>query len=180
MKVPSKRYPQDALYIKKLAQGVGCAADDLSAVMGLQELQEVLGTATKDDFLHPTKRFINLHTHTTASDGHLPPEQYIDAVVAYQKKYLHGMPVIIALTDHDTLSGLPVVLKTLAQKKPKNIRFVLGCELSTIYKHPQAVRPIDFEVLAYGVNPFDEALTERLKKQSQRRIKYLKKVFAGL
>ena len=179
MKVPSTRYPQDALYIKKLAQGVGCAADDLSAVMGLQELQEVLGTATKDDFLHPTKRFINLHTHTTASDGHVPPEQYIDAVVAYQKKYLHGMPVIIALTDHDTLSGLPVALKTLAQKKPKNIRFILGCELSTIYKHPQAVRPIDFEVLAYGVNPFDEALTEKLKKQSQRRIKYLKKVFAA-
>ena len=119
------QYPKDAAYLKELAQALGCAPEDISAVMGAQELADVLSNAGQEDFLSPRKRFINLHTHTTASDGYLAPEKYLDAVVEYQKKYLHDLPIIIALTDHDTLKGLPIVLKSLLKKKPPNIRFVL-------------------------------------------------------
>ena len=173
------RYPQDAVYIKNLAKNLRCSEEDLAAVMGVQELTEVLSDATPEDFLAPQQKLINLHTHTTASDGHLPPEEYVQAVMRYQQTHLGGRPMIVALTDHDTMAGLPVLLKSLIQIKPQNIRFVLGCELSTIYHHPQALRPIDFEVLAYGVNPFDTRWTEVLKKQSARRIAYTKKVITA-
>ena len=46
-----------------------------------------------------TLRFVDLHMHSTASDGALPPEGVVEAASAA------GLAAI-ALTDHDTLGGL--------------------------------------------------------------------------
>lgn len=63
---------------------------------------------------------VDLHMHSTASDGSLPPEQ----VVAAAKKV--GLAAI-ALTDHDTLDGIPEATRAAAAV---GIRVVPGVELS--------------------------------------------------
>lgn len=70
---------------------------------------------------NPAGATIDLHVHSTASDGCLPPE----AVV--QRARAAGLAAI-ALTDHDTLAGLPAAL-TAGERV--GLRVVAGCEFST-------------------------------------------------
>ncbi|HEX5632719.1 MAG TPA: PHP domain-containing protein, partial [Gemmatimonadales bacterium] len=62
----------------------------------------------------------DLHLHSTASDGTLPPE----AVVA--RSAAAGLAAI-ALTDHDTLAGIAAAA---AEGRRLGIRVVGGCEFS--------------------------------------------------
>lgn len=64
----------------------------------------------------------DLHTHTNHSDGSLSPEEL---VLAAKEKNL-----IIALTDHNTVSGLP---SFLAEAERLGVVAVGGTELSTVY-----------------------------------------------
>jgi hypothetical protein len=63
---------------------------------------------------------IDLHVHSTASDGNLAPE----AVV---KRALGAGLRAIALTDHDTLGGIP---EALAAGERLGVRVIGGCEFS--------------------------------------------------
>ena len=63
---------------------------------------------------------IDLHTHSTASDGTDPPA----TVVALAGEA--GVSAL-ALTDHDTLEGLP---EAIAAGEAASVRVVPGCELS--------------------------------------------------
>ncbi len=65
-------------------------------------------------------KYIDLHTHTLASDGRKSPA----AVVKMAAKL--GLAAV-AITDHDTLTGLP---KAEAQGRKENIEVIRGCELS--------------------------------------------------
>ena len=67
---------------------------------------------------------IDLHVHSTASDGSVPPEQ-IPALVAAA-----GLRAV-ALTDHDTVAGVPAFLAS-ASAFP-GLEAVPGVELSTLY-----------------------------------------------
>ena len=67
-----------------------------------------------------TSRFVDLHTHSTASDGTLPPESVVAA--AHSK----GIEAL-ALTDHDTLAGVP---RAIAAGESLGVRVVPGVELS--------------------------------------------------
>ncbi len=69
----------------------------------------------------PAPPFIDLHTHSTASDGTFTPAGVIEQAVRERVG-------VCALTDHDTISGLEEAEKTA---KKKGITFVRGCELST-------------------------------------------------
>ncbi len=64
--------------------------------------------------------FVDLHTHSTASDGTLPPEQVVAAAHAA------GL-LAFALTDHDTLAGLPAAVLA---GETLGVRVVPGVELS--------------------------------------------------
>lgn len=66
-------------------------------------------------------RFIDLHTHSQASDGTDSPAQLVAGAVAA------GLAAV-ALTDHDTLSGLD---EAEAAAQRHGIEFLRGCELST-------------------------------------------------
>ena len=70
-----------------------------------------------------TRQFVDLHTHSSASDGSLSPAELIDFA---ERKHLAA----IALTDHDTIDGLAQARKA-AEKYP-NLRFVAGIEVSAI------------------------------------------------
>lgn len=63
---------------------------------------------------------IDLHVHSTASDGSFSPEVVVKRAVAAGLR-------AIALTDHDTLAGIP---EALAAGERLGIRVVSGCEFS--------------------------------------------------
>ena len=64
--------------------------------------------------------FVDLHTHSTASDGTLPPERVVEAAKRCNL-------AAIALTDHDSIAG---VAAARAAGDRLGIRIVPGCELS--------------------------------------------------
>jgi 3',5'-nucleoside bisphosphate phosphatase len=65
-------------------------------------------------------RFVDLHTHSTASDGTLPPERVIEAAARC------GLAAL-ALTDHDTIDGVQAARQAAQQV---GIRVIAGVELS--------------------------------------------------
>ena len=67
------------------------------------------------------KNLVDLHTHSTASDGTDSPAQLVARA--------HGLGLAaIALTDHDTLSGLN---EAEDAARDLGIPFIRGCEIST-------------------------------------------------
>ncbi|HZI22770.1 MAG TPA: PHP domain-containing protein, partial [Gemmatimonadales bacterium] len=85
---------------------------------------------------------VDLHCHSTASDGEYPP-----AEVA-RRAHAAGL-VAIALTDHDTTSGVPEATHAGAAV---GVRVVAGCEFSV--KAPWG----ELHVLAYFLPPGHERL----------------------
>jgi 3',5'-nucleoside bisphosphate phosphatase len=65
---------------------------------------------------------VDLHTHSTASDGRLSPDAIVRMAAEMGLKYL-------SLTDHDSVSGVPAALKA-AQSFP-GLTFIPGVEIST-------------------------------------------------
>jgi 3',5'-nucleoside bisphosphate phosphatase len=95
---------------------------------------------------------IDLHTHSTVSDGTLSPAEVIEAAVAA------GLDVV-ALTDHDTLRGWPEAAQAAARL---GIGFVPGVEISCRW---YAVEPaIPLHLLAYYVDPAHAALQSELAR----------------
>ncbi len=70
----------------------------------------------------PQGPYVDLHSHTTASDGRATPEELIALAKAADLQ-------AVAITDHDTLDALPAA-KLAAQAI--GIEFIPGIELSTI------------------------------------------------
>jgi predicted metal-dependent phosphoesterase TrpH len=68
----------------------------------------------------PDRRTVDLHLHSTASDGSSPPEEVVMRAAGA------GLSAI-ALTDHDTLEGVPIALDTGTRL---GIRVIPGCEFS--------------------------------------------------
>lgn len=68
---------------------------------------------------------LELHCHTTYSDGSLTPAELITAAVGAGVRAL-------AITDHDTLSGWD---EALTAAKPHQLEIVPGLELSTVYNN---------------------------------------------
>jgi predicted metal-dependent phosphoesterase TrpH len=65
----------------------------------------------------------DLHSHSTASDGALSPTALVKRAKAHQVTTL-------ALTDHDTISGLP---EAIIAAQSMEIRLITGIELSTTW-----------------------------------------------
>ena len=91
---------------------------------------------------------VDLHTHSTASDGTLSPSE----LVRYAVK--HGVRVL-ALTDHDTLSGL-----TEAEDEARRVGldFIPGVEISAEFE------PGTLHMLGYFVNSGDPVLENNLSR----------------
>lgn len=90
---------------------------------------------------------IDLHAHTTASDGSLAPAE----LVQLAKKV--GLSAL-AVTDHDTAGGLP---EAEAAARHAGIDFVPGIEISVDH------RPGQFHLLGYFIDFRDPEFLGRLK-----------------
>lgn len=91
---------------------------------------------------------IDLHTHSTASDGTDAPGEVIRRAAA------HGLDVV-ALTDHDTTAGWA---EAAAAAREVGVRFVGGAEIST---HSGG---ISVHLLAYLHDPHDAALAAEMER----------------
>lgn len=90
--------------------------------------------------------FADLHTHTTASDGTRRPEENVRLAAEA------GLGAV-AITDHDTVSGLE---EALAAGITYGIAVVPGVEISTVQDG------VDVHVLGYWIDYKDPLLLERL------------------
>lgn len=94
---------------------------------------------------------IDLHCHSTASDGTLTPAEL---VVAGAKAGLD----VMAITDHDTTGGW----QAAAQARPAGLRLARGAELSCRW---YGVRPsIALHMLAYLFDPAEPRLVAELAR----------------
>ncbi|OCR00822.1 phosphatase [Oscillatoriales cyanobacterium USR001] len=96
---------------------------------------------------------LELHCHTTYSDGKLTPAELVKAAAALGVKAL-------AITDHDTLSGWDEALSAAADY---NLEIVPGLELSTIH--------YDRSLHILGFYPNPEKLREPLRERLEGRMR---------
>jgi predicted metal-dependent phosphoesterase TrpH len=91
---------------------------------------------------------IDLHTHTTVSDGTFSPIQLIDYAV---KKNLSA----VAITDHDTMDGIQEALNYI-RKNQLPIELIPGMEVSS----GSHAYPYGLHILAYYIDKNDLELEE--------------------
>jgi len=123
---------------------------------------------------------INLHIHTQYSDGDFSVQELLDQTAKYADYRLtkgYSDPVIISVTDHDTLSGTKEALKIIAEdpEKYKNISFVTGIELNSFFYKENKQRK-QLEVLVYGIDLL--GLSDFVQKIRQININYIKELAA--
>lgn len=97
---------------------------------------------------------IDLHLHTTASDGRLAPSALVERVAA-------AGVTVMAVTDHDTVAAYPEVAAAAARL---GIDAVAGIEVTAVEDGR------DIHVLGYFFDPDDAAFAEFLVAQRRRRI----------
>ncbi len=97
---------------------------------------------------------IDLHTHTTASDGKLTPDELAASAAA-------AGVTVLGLTDHDTVAGCAATEAACLQL---GLAFVAGIEITAV----AAAR--DVHVLGYFFDTTSEPLLRFLAEQRQRRV----------
>ncbi len=107
---------------------------------------------------------VDLHAHTTASDGTLSPAQLIDLAAERGLRWL-------GVTDHDTVDALDEARR---QGKAVGVTVVPGVELST------TERRAEVHVLGYGVDPDDPSLRDALAELAAARVRRIEQMIAKL
>ncbi len=103
---------------------------------------------------------IDLHSHSTASDGSMSPAEIIGLGAEWADRY--SSPVTLALTDHDTVSGIPEFLEE-ASRYPSRVHAIAGVEFSTYFQKENGVRQT-IHMLGYGIDFTNEELLEKLEE----------------
>ncbi|MBN2207483.1 MAG: cache domain-containing protein [Candidatus Aminicenantes bacterium] len=105
---------------------------------------------------------INLHGHSHFSDGELSPDQLAERLAAAGVR-------TAALTDHDTIEGLPAFREALTRR---GVGFIAGVEL-TVMDPEQGEK----HILGYGFDPDNRALRDLLARAAgNRRPTYLQAI----
>ena len=106
---------------------------------------------------------LDLHIHTTASDGTATPEE----VVRMAKKKGFSL---ISITDHDTMDG---VKEALEAGKKYNVEVIPGVEISA---------GVDLEVhmLGYGMSPDHPIMIEMMEDMKRARIDRMVRMIENL
>ncbi|MGH3787818.1 MAG: PHP domain-containing protein [Pseudonocardiaceae bacterium] len=103
---------------------------------------------------------IDLHAHSTASDGTDTPAELVAAAVAI------GLDVV-ALTDHDTTGGWSAAVDSL----PAGLRLIRGAEFSCIAPNGRGGR-VSVHLLGYLFDPTSESIiAEQSRLRDERRIR---------
>ncbi|MBI3038230.1 PHP domain-containing protein [bacterium] len=107
--------------------------------------------------------FADLHTHTNASDGTLSPEELV-------KSACNAGLSAVAITDHDTLNGIPPALKVASSFE---IQVVPGIELSCGWSENEGSVHVLGLFLDHESSQLNSILIERKEKRRVRAFKIL-------
>ena len=107
-------------------------------------------------------KLVDLHIHTTFSDGVFTPEEIVQQVLA--------VPLVaFAVTDHDNVDGYKATAAYLATQNSK-VKLVPGVEIDTFYGEK------DVHVLGYYYNSENKPLLEGLQWTREGRVQRIKKI----
>ena len=98
---------------------------------------------------------VDLHLHTTASDGTDTPRQLVN------RAWERGIS-IISVTDHDTVGGLEEARAAL----PLGMTLIDGVEFSCVTSGEDSFR---CHILGYGIDPGCDAITYAIKRGIDKR-----------
>ena len=107
---------------------------------------------------------MDLHAHTTRSDGVLAPATLIaDAFAVGVRQF--------ALTDHDTLAGYRDVVASGAV--PPGMTLIPGVEINALVTRDLGLWEGELHILGFGMDPDDEAFEAAMAGQrDQRRVRF--------
>lgn len=106
---------------------------------------------------------LDLHIHTTASDGSLTPTQVVQ--LARKKGFS-----LIAVTDHDTMGG---VAEALEAGKKYNVDVVPGVEISSGVT-------LEVHMLGYGMSPDHPVMKAMMEDMRAARIERMERIIENL
>ncbi len=116
----------------------------------------------------PGPSTIDLHTHTTRSDGVVAPPDLVQAA------WDAGVR-ILGLTDHDTLAGYRAVVAAAAV--PSGMTLIPGVEINALVTRDLGLWEGELHILGFGMDPADEAFEAVLAAQrDQRRLRFQRTV----
>ena len=107
---------------------------------------------------------IDLHTHTTESDGRYAPAELVARASA-------AGVTVLAVTDHDTVAGCEAVAAGCAEK---GIAFVPGIEITAVRETG------DLHVLGYFFDPHAPGLLGFLAEQRRQRVERIRQMIGKL
>jgi len=107
---------------------------------------------------------IDLHTHTTASDGRCAPDELVARAAA-------AGVTVLSVTDHDTVAACEAVSAACAAA---GIEFVPGIEITAVRDEA------DVHMLGYFIDPQSAGLLAFLASQRQLRIDRVGRIIARL
>ena len=119
----------------------------------------------------PSPSIVDLHTHTTRSDGVVAPAALVQAA------WDAGVR-ILALTDHDTLAGYREVVAT--GRVPPGLTLLPGVEINAIVGRDLGLWEGELHILGFGMDPDDEAFEAALATQRDRRRERFARTLARL
>ena len=114
-------------------------------------------------------RAIDLHIHSTASDGTLAPEEILS------RAHHLGLGAV-SITDHDTVAGCR---QALAAPLPPELHFLTGIEISSQPPGTFAL-PGSLHILGYGIDISHPGLLQAMEKLQKARRSRLPQMAARL
>jgi len=112
----------------------------------------------------PRPSTVDLHAHTTRSDGVLEPAALIRAAAAVGVR-------VFALTDHDTLAGYRQVVADDAV--PASMTLIPGVEINALVSRDLGLWEGELHILGFGMDPSDEAFeAAMIGQRDQRRLRF--------
>ncbi|MBS3107317.1 PHP domain-containing protein [Candidatus Woesearchaeota archaeon] len=106
--------------------------------------------------------FVDLHLHSTASDGILSPSRLVNKAKAKGLK-------AIAITDHDSISGIK---EALEEGKKLNLEVIPGIELDVGDSPQEDI--IEIDILGYFIDISNKSLISIIKKMNESKWKQKK------
>ncbi len=120
--------------------------------------------ATDSAVVPPEPSRVDLHCHSTRSDGVLPPAVLVGDMAAAGVR-------VASLTDHDTLAGYRELAATDAI--PAGLQLIPGIEINALVTRDLGLWEGELHILGFGMDPQDEAFEAAIAGQrSARRIRF--------
>lgn len=115
----------------------------------------------------PRPAAVDLHTHTSRSDGIAEPADLVASAAAAGVRTL-------SITDHDTLAGYRELAPEAGASTPGRrlpLELIPGVEINAVASSVAGLPEGELHILGYGVDPDDEPFEALLARQREARVR---------